>query len=165
MCEWKVNSIDRNYISPPCVVTWRRNGDWGELVAAAVGVFEARVDRGEGGSEIVAQGGDRGDDHHRDQRRDQAVFDRGGAGLVLEEAVKRLHGGTPGRFVVVRSIPHLDEETANGERPRPRGTGRPGTAAYAAVCSTTEMTQRRPSGPTALGGACRDRTRHTKLRA
>src|SRR5690348_9767099 len=36
--------------------------------------------------------GNGADDHDGDQRRDQAVFDRGRAGLIFEELQERLHG-------------------------------------------------------------------------
>src|ERR1700753_3608592 len=57
--------------------------------------LQRRVDRGELGVELRAQSVDRGDDRQRNTARDQAVFDGGGAALVLDEAMDQLHGKIP----------------------------------------------------------------------
>ena len=55
------------------------------------GLFELGRHTGEGGIEFGAQAVDRGDDGDRDAGSDQAVFDGGGAGLVLQERNELKH--------------------------------------------------------------------------
>ena len=49
---------------------------------------ERRRDRGEGLGKARADGGDGGNDHHRDERGDQAVLDRGRTAFVAQDTRK-----------------------------------------------------------------------------
>src|SRR5690242_8868247 len=44
--------------------------------------LERGADAGEGRAQVRANGGNGADDHHGDERGDEAVFDRGGATLI-----------------------------------------------------------------------------------
>ncbi len=52
---------------------------------APAGLLQPGVDVGEQGVQGVAQQPDRGDDRDGDARGDQAILDRGGAGIVSPE--------------------------------------------------------------------------------
>src|SRR5664279_2102718 len=55
------------------------------LLACNRRLFQRGVDRGELGIQVGTEAVDHGDDRERDSRCNQAVFDGGGAGLILHE--------------------------------------------------------------------------------
>src|ERR1043166_6329986 len=62
-------------------------------------VLQVAGDGVEGAAQIGADRGHHGDRGYRDQRGDQTVFDRGGAGIVAQQAQKRMedtHRISPG---------------------------------------------------------------------
>ena len=65
-------------------------GREGRRAFASIFLLEVAGYRGEGGGQPGAHILDRGNNHDRDQGRDQPIFDRGGSGFVADEPLKQL---------------------------------------------------------------------------
>ena len=88
--------------------------------AAGVGVLKRTLNGREGGVQLSTDDGDRGNDNHRNQSGNQAIFDGGNAFILLHEGLQ------PSQSVVVHFIPSYDSwppsDDKHGETlPRPNG--------------------------------------------
>src|SRR3954452_2480464 len=64
-----------------------RRGPW--CWSGSDRLFQRGIDRREGGVQLAAEAVDDRDDGQRNAGRDQSIFDRGGAGLILRETRKK----------------------------------------------------------------------------
>src|SRR4051795_10936886 len=64
-----------------------RRGPW--CWSGSDRLFQRGIDRREGGVQLAAKAVDDRDDGQRNAGRDQSIFDRGGAGLILRETRKK----------------------------------------------------------------------------